>query len=60
MQRPTAKHWTEVGGSYGRVGGRIEGSEGDANTTGGPTESTHLAFWELSDTESPSREHARA
>jgi hypothetical protein len=27
MQRPIAKHWTEVREFYGRVGGRSEGSE---------------------------------
>jgi hypothetical protein len=29
MQTPTAKQWVEPGDSYGRVGGRNEGLEGD-------------------------------
>jgi hypothetical protein len=32
----------KVGGFYERIGGRIEGSEGDENYTGGPTESVNL------------------
>ena len=35
----------EVRDSYGRVGGRIEGPEGDRNSTGRPTESTNLDPW---------------
>lgn len=37
MQRPTAKQWTELGDSYGRVGGRISGPIRDRDTTGSPT-----------------------
>ena len=47
MQTPTAKHWMELGDSYGRVGVRTEGPEGDGNPTGGPTESTSLDLYEL-------------
>ena len=43
----TANHWTEVGASYGRVRGRIEGTEGDGNPIGRPTVSTNLDPWEL-------------
>jgi hypothetical protein len=32
----------EVGDPYGRVGGRIEGLEGDRNPTRRPTELTNL------------------
>jgi hypothetical protein len=39
------KHCMEVGDSYGRVGGRIEGPEWDRNSTGRPTESTNLDLW---------------
>jgi hypothetical protein len=31
--------------SFGRIGGTIEGPEGDINSTGRPIESTHLAPW---------------
>ena len=41
MQIPTAKQWTELGDSYGRIGGRIAGPEGD-NSIGRPTESANL------------------
>jgi hypothetical protein len=37
--------------SYGRVGGRIEGSEEDRDSTGRSTESTNLDPWELSENE---------
>ena len=35
----------ELGDSYGRIGGRIVGPEGDTNSTGIPTESTNLDPW---------------
>jgi hypothetical protein len=38
----------ELGDSYGRIGGRIVGSEGDRNSTGRPTESTNLYPWDFS------------
>ena len=34
MQTPTAKHWKELGDSYGRIGRRIA----DTNSIGRPTE----------------------
>ena len=43
----------DLGDSYGRVGGRIEGPEGDRNFTGRPTKSINLVFWQLSETETP-------
>jgi hypothetical protein len=43
--------------SYGRVWKRIEGPEGDRNSTGKPTESTNLDTWELSETEPQTKEH---
>jgi hypothetical protein len=45
MQIPTAKQWMELGDSYGRLGGRIVGPEGDRNSTGKPTESTNQGPW---------------
>jgi hypothetical protein len=42
MQILTSKHWTELGNSCGRVGGRIEGPERDRNIIGKPTEPTNL------------------
>jgi hypothetical protein len=50
MKIPTAKHWMKVGDSYESAGGRIEGPEGDRNSTGRPTESTSLDPWQLSET----------
>ena len=35
----------ELGDSYGRIGGRLEGSEGLRNSTGRPTELTNLDLW---------------
>jgi len=35
----------ELGNSYGRAGRIIESSEGDRNSTGGPTKSTNLDPW---------------
>jgi hypothetical protein len=45
MQRTTVKHWMDLGDSYGRVRGRIEGPEGDRKSTGRSTESTNLDPW---------------
>jgi hypothetical protein len=42
MQRPIAKQWMELENYYGRVGGRTEGTEGDRNSTGKPTETWTL------------------
>ena len=47
MQIPTARYWTEVDDSWGRVGRRIEASAGDRNPTGRPTASPNLDPWEL-------------
>ena len=50
MQILTAKHWIEVRDPYGRVGGRIEGAEGDGNPIGRPAISIKLDPWELLET----------
>ena len=42
MQTPTAKHWKELGDSYGRIGRRIA----DTNSIGRPTEWTNLDPWD--------------
>jgi hypothetical protein len=42
MQIVTAKHWNDVGDSYGRVRGWIEGVERDGNPIRRPTVSTSL------------------
>jgi hypothetical protein len=42
MQILTGKHWTKVEDHYGRVRGRIEGTEGHGNPIGRPTVSTNL------------------
>jgi hypothetical protein len=38
-------------------GGRIKGPNGDGNPIGGPTESTNLNIWGLSETETSTKEH---
>jgi hypothetical protein len=38
---------------YGIIGGRFEGPVGDGIHIGGPTESTNLDLWDLSEIESP-------
>ncbi|XP_021035460.1 uncharacterized protein LOC110307580 [Mus caroli] len=43
----THSQWTELGDSYGRVGGRIAGTEGDKNSIGRPIESANLDPWGL-------------
>ena len=63
MQILTAKHWSEVRGSgdpYGRVRGRIEEAEGDANPIGRTTVSANLNPWELPKSEPPTKEHTWA
>lgn len=57
MQTLTVNHWTEVGSSYSRIRGRIEGAEGDGNPIGTPTVSTKLYHWELPETKQPTKEH---
>jgi hypothetical protein len=47
----------ELGDSYGRIGGRIVGPEGDRNSTGRPTESTNLDTLGFSEYEPPNKEH---
>jgi hypothetical protein len=60
MQIPTAKHWTEIGDSYGRVEGRIEDPEGDRNSIERLRESTNRDLKELSEAEPPNKEYAWA
>jgi hypothetical protein len=47
----------ETGDTYGRVGERIEGREGDRNSTRRPIESTILNPWKLSETKPQTKEH---
>ena len=56
MQIPTAKYWMNIGDSYGRVSGRVEGPEDDRNSTAKPIESNNLDSWQLSETEPPTKE----
>jgi hypothetical protein len=49
----------ELGNSYRKVGGRIEGPEGDETSTGRPTEPTNLDPWHLLDTKQPTKEHTQ-
>ena len=51
MKILTAKHWTEVGDHYERVGGRTEGTEGYGNLIIRPSLSTNPDPWELPETE---------
>ena len=55
MQILTPNHWTEVWDPYGRIRGRIEGGEWDANPIGRPKVSTNLDPRELPETELPTR-----
>ena len=57
MQILTAKNWTEVRDSCGRVRGRIEGTEKDDNLVGKPTVSTNLDPLELPETKPPTKKH---
>ncbi|EDL74972.1 rCG58917, isoform CRA_a [Rattus norvegicus] len=56
MQIHTVRHWMEVGHTCEKFGKRIEGPEGDRNSTGRPTDSTKLDCWEISETEPPTKE----
>jgi hypothetical protein len=58
MQRSTVKHYTELGESFGRRGGRIVGAKGVKDTIRKPTETTNLGPWELLGTELTIREPA--
>jgi hypothetical protein len=60
MQILTVKHYTEVGDTYGRVRGRIEGTKGDGNLIGRPIALTNLDPWELPETDPLTREHTWA
>jgi hypothetical protein len=50
----------ELGDCYGKAEGSIEGSEGNRNTIGKPTESTNPDPWGLSETEPQTKEHTQA
>jgi len=50
----------EIGDSYGRVRGSIEGHEGSGNPTGGAIESANLDLEGLSETEPLIKEHTQA
>ena len=49
----------ELGESYGRVGGRIEGPEEDRDSIGRPRESTNVDPWELTETEPSTKSELR-
>jgi hypothetical protein len=59
MQISTAKHLIEVRDPYGRVRGRIEGTEGDGNPIGRPIVSTNLNTGELPETRPLTNEHTQ-
>jgi hypothetical protein len=56
----TPNHWMEAGDPYSWIRGRIEEAEGERNPTGRPAVSTNLDPWELTETESPTRQHTQA
>ena len=56
----TVIHWMEVGDLYGRVRGKIEGTEGDSNAIRRTTISTNLNQWEAPESEPPIKEHITA
>jgi hypothetical protein len=55
MQILIANHCTEVGDSYGRVKGRIEGAKRDCNPRGRTTMLTNLDPSELLETKTPTK-----
>jgi hypothetical protein len=60
MQIVTAKHWTELGDSSGRVRGRIKRTEGDGKPIGRTTVSTNPDSSEHPETKPPTKEHTWA
>lgn len=58
IQTPTGRQWMEFGDSYGRVGGRIMGTEGDRNSTGRQSQLTWTLG--LSESETPAKEYILA
>jgi hypothetical protein len=60
MQTSIAQHWEEVRDPYGRLEGRIEGPEEGRNPTERLTMSIIQDLSELSETESPTKEHTWA
>ena len=44
-ETPTVKQWIKLGDSYGRIGGRIVGLQGNRNFTGRPIESASVNPW---------------
>ena len=59
-EAPRSQCRIEVRDLYGRVRGRIEGTEGYGNPKGRPTVSTNLDSWGFSVTELPTKEHTWA
>ena len=55
MQRPTVKHWVDIGDSYGRVGGRIEVPKRDINSVGEKKRVNQPEPLGLSETEQPNK-----
>jgi hypothetical protein len=49
----------EFKNSYGRIGEKTVGPEGDRISTGRPTELTNLALWRPSETEPTTKEHTQ-
>ena len=60
MQLLTAKQWTEVGDLYGRVGVKVERTEGDSNLIGRTRVSTNLDLSELPEIKLLTKEHTWA
>ena len=54
------KSFYHCSGYCERVGGRIEGPEGDRNSIGRPTESNNLDLWGLPETGPPTKDHTQA
>jgi hypothetical protein len=53
----TPNHWTEVGGSYGGVRGRIKGAEGKGDLIGRQAVTTNMNPWDPPETETSTRQH---
>jgi hypothetical protein len=54
-RHPQPNSGWSLGNSYGRIGGRIMGPEGDKNSTGRLTESTNLDPWDSLESETTNR-----
>ena len=60
MQIFPPNQWTEAAEPCGRIREKLEEAEAEGDPVGGPAVSTNLDPQDLSDTETPAREHTSA